>query len=89
MSNESLAILGASGCGKSLTLKSIAGIIKPDNGQIILDNNILFDSDKKINLPTQERKTGLMFQNYALFPNMTVEQNISISCKTHIITVIK
>lgn len=79
--NESLAILGASGCGKSLTLKSISGIIKPDTGQIILDNNILFDSDKKINLPTQERKTGLMFQNYALFPNMTVEQNIRISCK--------
>ena len=84
IANESLAILGASGCGKSLTLKSIAGIIKPDSGKIILDDKILFDSEKKINLPPQKRRTGLMFQNYALFPNMTVEENICVSQKNFI-----
>ena len=75
-SNEILGILGASGCGKSLTLKCIAGIEKPDKGKIILDDVILFDSEKKINLPPQKRKTGYLFQNYALFPNMTVKENI-------------
>ncbi|MDY6400165.1 MAG: ATP-binding cassette domain-containing protein [Synergistales bacterium] len=71
-----LGILGASGCGKSMTLKCIAGIEKPDKGKIILDDEILFDSQKKINLPPQKRKVGYLFQNYALFPNMTVKQNI-------------
>jgi len=75
--NETLALLGASGCGKSMTLKCIAGIEKPDSGQIILNDKILFDSNKKINLPPQKRKTGYLFQNYALFPNMTVEENIA------------
>ena len=70
------AILGASGCGKSMTLRCIAGIIKPDKGRIVLDGVPLFDSEKKIDLPPQKRGVGLLFQNYALFPNMTVEQNI-------------
>lgn len=70
-------LLGASGCGKSLTLKSIAGIVTPDEGKIILNGNTLFDSEKYINLPPQKRKVGYLFQNYALFPNMTVEQNIA------------
>lgn len=74
--NEILAILGASGCGKSMTLKCIAGIEKPDKGSIILDGVTLFDSEKKIDLPPQKRKVGYLFQQYALFPNMTVEQNI-------------
>lgn len=74
--DETLALLGASGCGKSITLKCIAGIEKPDKGQIIVDDVVLFDSEKKINLTPQQRHTGLMFQNYALFPNMTVLQNI-------------
>ena len=69
-------LLGASGCGKSMTLKCIAGIEKPDEGQILLNGRVLFDSDKKINLRPQDRKVGYLFQNYALFPNMTVEQNI-------------
>ena len=71
-----LGILGASGCGKSMTLKCIAGIEKPDRGRIVLDGRVLFDSEKKINLPPQKRKVGFLFQNYALFPNMTVRQNI-------------
>ena len=69
-------ILGASGCGKSMTLKYIAGIEKPDRGRIVLNGRVLFDSEKKINLKPQERKVGYLFPNYALFPNMTVEQNI-------------
>lgn len=69
-------LLGASGCGKSMTLKCIAGIIKPDEGRIVLNGRVLFDSEKGINLKPQERKVGYLFQNYALFPNMTAEQNI-------------
>ena len=69
-------ILGASGCGKSMTLRCIAGIEKPDEGRIELDGVTLFDSVRGINLPPQKRKVGYLFQNYALFPNMTVEKNI-------------
>lgn len=74
--NEILALLGASGCGKSMTLKCIAGIERPDRGRIVVDGVTLFDSEKHIDLTPQRRRTGLMFQNYALFPNMTVAQNI-------------
>lgn len=78
---ETLAILGASGSGKSMTLKCIAGIETPDEGRIVLDNQVLFDSDKRINLPPQERSIGYLFQNYALFPNMTVEENIAVALR--------
>ena len=71
-----LGLLGASGCGKSMTLKCIAGIEKPDSGRIILDGEPLFDSEKGVNLPPQKRRVGYLFQNYALFPNMNVWQNI-------------
>ena len=74
--NETLALLGASGSGKSMTLKCIAGIETPDRGRIVVDDVVLFDSEKHINLTPQQRHTGLTFQNYALFPNMTVLQNI-------------
>lgn len=75
--NEILALLGASGCGKSMTLKCIAGVEKPDEGRIVLDDCVLFDSEKGINLSPQKRKTGYLFQHYALFPNMTVAENIA------------
>ena len=71
-----LGLLGASGCGKSMTLKCIAGIEKPDEGRIVLDGRVLYDSAAHINLPPQQRHVGYLFQNYALFPNMTVRQNI-------------
>ena len=71
-----LGILGASGCGKSYTLKCIAGIERPDSGRIVLDGETLFDSEQRIDLPPQRRRVGYLFQNYALFPNMTVEKNI-------------
>jgi len=74
--DETLALLGASGCGKSMTLRCIAGIVTPDAGRIVLDNSVLFDSEKHINLSPQQRRVGLLFQNYALFPTMTVAQNI-------------
>jgi molybdate transport system ATP-binding protein len=75
--NGCLGILGASGSGKSMTLKCIAGIEMPSEGHISLNNRILFDSQKKINLKPQARRVGYLFQNYALFPRMTVLQNIS------------
>ena len=74
--NGITSLLGASGCGKSMTLKCIAGIEKPDEGLIELDGRVLFDSERRINLPPQQRRVGYLFQNYALFPNMTVAQNI-------------
>ena len=74
--NDTLALLGKSGSGKSITLKCIAGLEKPDEGYIELNKKILFDSSKKINLSPQKRKVGYLFQNYALFPNMDVVQNI-------------
>ena len=72
---------GASGCGKSMTLRCIAGIVRPDEGRIVLDGRVLFDSAQGIDLPPQQRNVGLLFQNYALFPNMTVEQNILCALK--------
>ncbi len=75
--DEVIALLGASGCGKTMTLKCIAGIETPDRGKIIVNGRTLFDSEKHINLSPQKRLVGLLFQNYALFPNMTVVQNIT------------
>ena len=79
--NEIIALLGASGCGKSMTLKSIAGIEKPDSGKIMVDGVDLFDSGARIHLTPQQRRTGLLFQSYALFPNMTVQQNIQAGAR--------
>lgn len=79
--SEVLGILGPSGCGKSMTLKCIAGIEQPDSGYIELDGIVLYDSVKKINLPPQNRRVGYLFQHYALFPTMTVEQNLVASVR--------
>ena len=79
--NTAAALLGASGCGKSMTLRCIAGIVRPDAGRIVLDGQVLFDSRQGIDLPPQKRGVGLLFQNYALFPHMTVEQNILCGLK--------
>lgn len=71
-----LGLLGASGSGKSMTLKCIAGIEKPQKGRIELDGTVLFDSQRHIHLKPQQRHVGYLFQHYALFPHMTVRQNI-------------
>ncbi len=73
--------LGSSGCGKSMTLKCIAGIITPDGGHIELNGRVLFDSAKRINIKPQERHVGYLFQNYALFPTMNVKKNIYTGMK--------
>ncbi|WP_343010610.1 sulfate/molybdate ABC transporter ATP-binding protein [Holdemanella biformis] len=76
-----LGLMGASGSGKSMTLKCIAGIETPDQGRIVLNGRVLFDSEKKINVPIQKRNVGYMFQSYALFPNMNVYENISVGLR--------
>ncbi len=75
--SETLGFLGASGCGKSLTMRCIAGIETPDEGRIVVNDRVFFDSEKKVNLTPQQRKTALLFQSYMLFPNLTVEQNVA------------
>ncbi len=79
---DTLGILGSSGCGKSMVLKCIAGIVRPDEGRIALNDKVLFDSEKRIEVKPQDRRVGYLFQNYALFPNMTVRQNIMAALKT-------
>ncbi len=74
---DTLGVLGASGSGKSMTLRCIAGLEKPDRGRIVLNGRSLFDSDKRLNLPSRERRIGYVFQNYALFPHKSVAQNIA------------
>lgn len=73
---EIVVLLGPSGAGKSLTLQSVAGLVTPDTGRIELDGRTLFDSTAGINLPPQQRRVGYVFQNYALFPHLTVAKNI-------------
>ncbi|WP_088242163.1 molybdate ABC transporter permease subunit [Calothrix rhizosoleniae] len=75
--NQTLGLLGGSGAGKSMILRCIAGIETPTKGQIILNGRVLFDSQRGINLPSRDRRVGLLVQNYALFPHMTLAQNIA------------
>ncbi|MBW2454188.1 MAG: ABC transporter ATP-binding protein [Deltaproteobacteria bacterium] len=74
---RSLVLFGPSGAGKSVLLQLVAGLMTPDRGRIVLDGRVLFDGDARINLPPQERRVGLVFQHYALFPHMTVERNLA------------
>jgi molybdate ABC transporter permease protein len=74
--DQPLGLLGGSGAGKSMILRCLAGIETPTRGQIVLNNRVLFDSEKGINIPSRDRNIGFLFQNYALFPHMTVAQNI-------------
>ena len=76
--NKITGLLGESGCGKSITLKCIAGLETPDKGKIIVNNKVLYDSSKNINLKPQDRNVGFVFQYYALFPHMTVDENIKL-----------
>jgi len=79
--DEILGILGSSGSGKSMTLRCLAGIETPTTGTIILNNRVLYDSNQGINLPIRDRQVGFLFQQYALFPHLTVAQNIAYGIK--------
>ncbi len=81
MQNGILAILGENGFGKTTTLKAIAGLIKPDEGYINLDNAVIFNSKSNINLPPQRRNIGYVFQELALFPHMSIYENIAFGLK--------
>ena len=78
---EALALLGASGCGKSMTLKCIAGVERPDRGRIVLDGEVLYDSERGVCVTPQRRRIGYLFQNYALIPHMTAAQNIAAGAR--------
>ena len=76
-SNSFITLLGPSGCGKTTTLRMIAGLETPTEGSISIDGKVVFDADQGINLPPNKRDVGFLFQNYALWPHMTVYQNIA------------
>jgi molybdate transport system permease protein len=76
-----LGLLGSSGSGKTMTLRAIAGLESPDRGRIVLHGRVLFDSEQRINLPARERRIGLLFQHYALFPHLTVAENIAFGLR--------
>src|ERR1700752_2777306 len=76
-----LGLLGPSGSGKTMTLRAIAGLETPDRGRIVLHGRVLYDSNQGINLPPRERRIGLLFQNYALFPHLTVTENIAFGLR--------
>jgi molybdate transport system ATP-binding protein len=80
---EILVLFGENGAGKTSLISMISGLLEPDGGLISLNSHILYDADSGINVPTEERNIGYVFQNYALFPNMTVEENIgfSLTCR--------
>ena len=81
MGNELLVIEGASGAGKTTILNCLAGTVSPDEGKISVDGRVLFSHTEKVNVPTEKRNVGYLFQNYALFPNMTVKQNVLYGVK--------
>ncbi len=81
--DRALGLLGASGAGKSLILRCIAGIETPTSGRIVLNGRILFDSKRRINIPARDRRIGFLCQNYALFPHLSVAQNIAFGLSKH------
>lgn len=81
MENELLVIEGSSGAGKTTILNCLAGIMKPDDGNITVDGRVLFSHTDKVNIAAEKRNIGYLFQSYALFPNMTVRQNVLYGLK--------
>jgi len=79
--NAFVTLLGPSGCGKTTTLRMIAGLETPTSGKITIGDMVVYDSEEGINIPANKRKVGFLFQNYALWPNMTVYENISFGLK--------
>lgn len=80
---QCVVLFGPSGSGKTLTLQSIAGLVAPDAGSIALNGRVLFDSHLGVNIPSRHRKIGYLFQDYALFPHLTVLENVGFGLKQH------
>jgi molybdate transport system ATP-binding protein len=80
-SKDIVILFGPSGSGKTLTLQAISGLMRPDSGQIVVDGKIFFDSNQKINLPARKRDIGYVFQDYALFPHLSVRENVGFGLK--------
>jgi len=79
---EHLSLLGPSGCGKSTTLRCIAGLETPVEGEIVIDSEVVFSSQRRINVPTEKRKLSMVFQSYAIWPHMTVFENVAYGLRT-------
>jgi molybdate transport system ATP-binding protein len=79
-SGNVVALLGRSGCGKTLTLRCIAGLERPDEGRIRVGERVLYDSEHKLDVPVHQRRVGFVFQHYALFPHLSVRRNILFGC---------
>ncbi len=77
LTTDRLALFGPSGAGKSLTLRALAGLVRPDRGRIAIDDSVWLDRQRGIDVPTRARRVGYVFQDYALFPHRTVEQNVA------------
>src|SRR5262249_35853847 len=74
---ETFALVGPSGAGETTVLRAVAGLVRPEAGRIALDGRVLFDAAERVDRPPEERRVGFVFQEYALFPHMTVEQNVA------------
>jgi molybdate transport system ATP-binding protein len=79
--DEFVVLFGPSGAGKTVTLEAIAGLRQPDSGRIVIGDRVLFDHEAGINLPVRERRVGYVFQDYALFPHLTVAENIGFGLR--------
>jgi molybdate transport system ATP-binding protein len=77
LDSDRIALYGPSGAGKSLTLAALAGLVRPDRGRIVIDGEVWFDAARGVDRPTRQRQVGFVFQDYALFPHRTVEQNVA------------
>ena len=77
LGRETFALVGPSGAGKTTVLRAVAGLVRPESGRIVLDGEVLFDAASGVALPPEDRRVGFVFQDYALFPHMSVEQNVA------------
>ena len=80
-SGEIMCLVGPSGCGKTTLVRCLLGLTKPETGRISIGDKVLFDAEKKINVPVEKRNIGIVFQDYAVWPHMTVLENVSYPLK--------